>query len=102
MGIKIENARYFVYRAARQLDEGVSPTKYSSIAKLVATETAVQVCFDAMQIFGGHGYAKEYDVERFFRDACAGPMVEGTSEIQRNIVARVMLGELPEYRKKKA
>jgi alkylation response protein AidB-like acyl-CoA dehydrogenase len=102
MGIKIETARYFVYRAARQIDEGLSPTKYSSIAKLVATETAVQVCFDAMQIFGGHGYAKEYDVERFFRDACAGPMVEGTSEIQRNIIARVMLGELPEFRKKKA
>ena len=102
MGIEIETARYFVYRAARQIDEGLSPTKYSSIAKLVATETAVQVCMDAMQIFGGHGYAKEYDMERFLRDACAGPMVEGTSEIQRNIIARVMLGELPEYRKKKA
>jgi len=101
MGIKIETARYFVYRAARQIDEGLSPTKYSSIAKLVAAETAVQVCLEAMQIFGGHGYAKEYDVERFFRDACAGPMVEGTTEIQKNIIARVLLGELPEYRKKK-
>ena len=101
MEIKIETARYFVYRAARQIDEGLSPTKYSSIAKLVATETAVQVCLEAMQIFGGHGYAKEYDVERFCRDACAGPMVEGTTEIQKNIIARVLLGELPKYRKKK-
>ncbi len=101
MGIKIETARYFVYRAARQIDRGLSPTKYSSIAKLVAAETAVQVCLEAMQIFGGHGYAKDYDVERFLRDACAGPMVEGTTEIQKNIIARVLLGELPEFRKQK-
>lgn len=101
MEIKIETARYFVYRAAKQIDEGLSPTKYSSLAKLLAGEYAVQVCLDAMQVFGGHGYAKEYEVERFFRDARAGTLVEGTSETHYNILANVMLGKLPEYGKRK-
>ena len=100
MLVKIETARLMVYKAASLLDAGFAPTKWASMAKLVAGEVAVEVCLEAMQILGGHGYAVEYDVERFFRDGRAGTMVEGTSEIQRNILANILLGKLPAAKKK--
>ena len=72
MLVKIETARLLVYKAASMIDAGFTPTKWTSMAKLVAGEVAVEVCLEAMQILGGHGYAVEYDVERFFRDGRAG------------------------------
>ncbi|HEX59354.1 MAG TPA: acyl-CoA dehydrogenase [Methanomicrobia archaeon] len=100
MLVKIETARLLVYKAASMIDAGFTPTKWTSMAKLVAGEVAVEVCLEAMQILGGHGYAVEYDVECFFRDGRAGTMVEGTSEIQRNILANIILGKLPEVKKR--
>ncbi|MCX8152519.1 MAG: acyl-CoA dehydrogenase family protein, partial [Archaeoglobaceae archaeon] len=60
----------------------------SSAAKLFATEAAVKITYEALQIFGGYGYSKEYDIERFFRDARVGTIYEGTSEAQRIVISR--------------
>ncbi|MEM3698541.1 MAG: acyl-CoA dehydrogenase family protein, partial [Archaeoglobaceae archaeon] len=90
----IETARLLVYKAAWLIDQGAPNPAISSAAKLFASEVAVKVCYDAVQIFGGYGYSKESDVERFFRDARAGTIYEGTSEIQRLIIARVLSGKI--------
>ncbi|MEM2243996.1 MAG: acyl-CoA dehydrogenase family protein [Archaeoglobaceae archaeon] len=90
----IETARLLVYKAAWLIDQGAPNPAISSAAKLYASEVAVKVCYDAVQIFGGYGYSKESDVERFFRDARAGTIYEGTSEIQRLIIARVLSGKI--------
>jgi alkylation response protein AidB-like acyl-CoA dehydrogenase len=88
MAMMIDVARNYVYRAAWQKDEGRRFTKEASIAKLFATEMATKVCDSAIQIHGGYGYMKEYHVERFYRDAKLLEIGEGTSEIQRNVIAR--------------
>ena len=90
----IEAARLLVYKAAWLIDQGKPNPALSSAAKLFASETAIKVTYEALQIFGGYGYTKEYDIERFYRDARVGTIYEGTSEIQRLIIARVLSGRL--------
>ena len=74
-------------RAAAK-DRGESTTLYGSMSKLLASETAMWVTTQAIQIFGGYGYVKDYPVERLFRDAKVTEVYEGTSEIQRIVIAR--------------
>ncbi|MBA4493173.1 acyl-CoA dehydrogenase [Paenactinomyces guangxiensis] len=88
MHMQIELARTFVYKAAWLKDQGRKFTKEASICKLYASEVAMNVCNQAVQIHGGWGYMHDYKVERFFRDAKLTEIGEGTSEIQRNIIAR--------------
>ncbi len=86
----IEAARLLTYKAAWLIDRGNPNPALSSAAKLFASEVAVKVTYEAVQIFGGYGYSKEYDIERYFRDARVGTIYEGTSEIQRIIISRFM------------
>ena len=87
----IEAARLLVYQAAWLKAAGRSFAKQASIAKLFATEMAERVCRDAIQIHGGYGYSREYPVERIYRDARLMTIGEGTSEIQRLVIARQVL-----------
>jgi len=91
MATQIEAARHLVYHAAWKKDQGHSVIKEASMAKLFSSEMAMKVTTEAIQIFGGYGYIKEYDVERFFRDAKILEIGEGTSEIQRIIIAKQIL-----------
>lgn len=88
MHMLIELARTYVYKAAWLKDQGKKFTKEASICKLFASEVAMKVCHQAVQIHGGWGYIHDYKVERYFRDAKLTEIGEGTSEIQRNIIAR--------------
>lgn len=88
MAMKIELARTMVHKAAWLKDQGRKFTKEAAIAKLYASEMAVEVCDQAIQIHGGYGYMKEYQVERFYRDAKLLEIGEGTSEVQRMVIAR--------------
>jgi alkylation response protein AidB-like acyl-CoA dehydrogenase len=88
MATRIEAARALLYQAAAAKDAGEPVTKLCSMAKLFATETAMYVTTEAVQVFGGYGYMKEYPVERLFRDAKVTEIYEGTSEIQRVVIAR--------------
>jgi len=88
---EIEAARTLVYRAAWLKDQGRPYTKEAAMAKLFATEMAERVCRNAIQIFGGYGYSREYPVERIYRDARLMTIGEGTSEIQRLVIARHVL-----------
>jgi alkylation response protein AidB-like acyl-CoA dehydrogenase len=88
MHMKIELARTYVYKAAWLKDQGKRFTKEASICKLFASEVAMEVANQAVQIHGGWGYMHDYKVERYFRDAKLTEIGEGTSEIQRNIIAR--------------
>ena len=94
MATEIDAARLMVYRAAWLKDKGVSFTKEAAMAKLYASEAAERACFKAIQIHGGYGYMKEYDVERIYRDNRLTTIGEGTSEIQRLVIARQVLGRL--------
>ena len=91
MATSIEASKHLVYHAAWLKDQNQSVTKEAAMAKLYASETAMRVCTEAIQIHGGYGYIKEYDVERFFRDAKILEIGEGTSEIQRIIISRNIL-----------
>ncbi len=88
MAMHLELARNMVYKAAWLKDQGRSFTKEASMAKLFASEVGMKACDQAVQIHGGYGYMREYQVERFFRDAKLMEIGEGTSEIQRSIIAR--------------
>jgi alkylation response protein AidB-like acyl-CoA dehydrogenase len=88
MASRIASARALLFQAAAAKDAGARVTPYSSMAKLLASETAVFVADEAVQIFGGYGYVKEYPVERHLRDAKVTEIYEGTSEIQRVVIAR--------------
>jgi butyryl-CoA dehydrogenase len=94
MATEIDAARLMVYRAAWLRDQGVRFTKEAAMAKLYASEAAERACFKAIQIHGGYGYMKEYDVERIYRDNRLTTIGEGTSEIQRWVIARQVLGKL--------
>jgi butyryl-CoA dehydrogenase len=91
MAMRIEAARLMVYNAARLKDEGEPHGKEAAMAKLFASETANQAARDAVQIHGGAGYLEDFPVERFFRDARITEIYEGTSEIQRVVIARHVL-----------
>ncbi|HOL67697.1 MAG TPA: acyl-CoA dehydrogenase family protein, partial [bacterium] len=88
MATQIEAARGLVYHSARLIDAGEKDVSMiSSMAKLFASDTAMKVTTDAIQIFGGYGYMKEYPVEKMFRDAKITQIYEGTNQIQRNVIA---------------
>lgn len=93
MATKIEAARYLLYKAAWLLDQGKPFEKYASMGKLYASETAMWVSTKAVQVLGGYGYMKDYPVERYMREAKLFEIIEGTSEIQRNILANLILKE---------
>ncbi|RMI28786.1 acyl-CoA dehydrogenase family protein [Nocardia stercoris] len=87
MATKQQAARLLTLDAARKLDAGERADMEAGMAKLFASETAMQIALDAVRIHGGYGYSKEYDVERYFRDAPLMIVGEGTNEIQRNVIA---------------
>jgi len=91
MAMQIEAARLLMYRAAALKDLGKKTTKESSMAKLFAGEMSVRVCEEAIQIHGGYGYTKDYPAEKYWRDSKLCTIGEGTSEIQRIIIAREIL-----------
>jgi alkylation response protein AidB-like acyl-CoA dehydrogenase len=92
MGTEIDAARLLVYRAAALKDKGEPVTEAGAKAKLFASETARRQTGEAIQILGGYGYTKEFPVERYYRDAKITEIYEGTSEIQRLVIARSILG----------
>jgi alkylation response protein AidB-like acyl-CoA dehydrogenase len=94
MATKIELARLMVYKAAWNFDQGRIDPKLTSMAKMVAGRTAVEVADEAIQLLGGYGYMLEYEVERFYRDAKICELYEGTKEIQKNTIASAVLGKL--------
>jgi len=91
MATKLIAARQLVLHAARSLDGGTRANMEVGMAKLFASETAMQIALDAMRIHGGYGYSTEFDVERYFRDAPLMIVGEGTNEIQRNIIVRELV-----------
>ncbi len=91
MGCSIESARLLTYKAAYMCDQGMEYGLTSSMAKLTASEAAMQATYYAVQIHGGYGLMKAYQVERYFRDAKMGEIYEGTSEIQRLVIASHLL-----------
>jgi alkylation response protein AidB-like acyl-CoA dehydrogenase len=94
MATEIEAAKLLTYHAAWLRDKGRNVIKEAAMAKLFASETAMKVTTEAIQVLGGYGYVKEYDVERFFRDAKILEIGEGTSEVQRIIISREILKSL--------
>ena len=91
MATEIEASRLLLYQAAHHIKNLKKSNYYSSIAKYKASEVAVSVANDAVQIFGGYGYVKEYPVEKFYRDSKLSTIGEGTSEIQKLVIARSVL-----------
>ena len=91
MATELDAARLLILRAAWLKDQGLGVTKESAMAKLYASEAATRACNEALQIHGGYGYMKDYPVERYLRDAKICEIGEGTSEIQRLIIARQLL-----------
>ena len=94
MATELAAARLMVWRAAAALDRGESDaTLACAMAKRFATDVAFQVCNDALQLYGGYGYIKEYEIERYLRDVRVHQILEGTNEIMRLIIARRLLAE---------
>ena len=94
MATQVEAARALTYRVAWMADHGdMRHTKESAMAKLFASEVAVRVANEAVQVFGGYGYVKDYPAEKYYRDAKLCTIGEGTSEIQRLVIARQLLGK---------
>jgi alkylation response protein AidB-like acyl-CoA dehydrogenase len=91
MVTKLTAARQLVLHAARKFDSGERADMEAGMAKLFASEAAMQIALDAMRIHGGYGYSTEFDVERYFRDAPLMIVGEGTNEIQRNVIARQLI-----------
>ena len=92
MATQVEAARNLVYQASHMIDEGhPQVTKFAAMAKLFASDTAMRVTTDAVQVLGGYGYIKEYPVERMMRDAKITQIYEGTNQIQRVVIARQLL-----------
>ncbi len=91
---QIEAARGLIYRAAALYDEGKPNTKIASMAKCFASDAAMRITTDAIQVFGGYGYTKDFPVERMFRDAKLTQIFEGTNQIQRIVIARQVLKEV--------
>ncbi|SDN02559.1 Acyl-CoA dehydrogenase, middle domain [Paenibacillus sp. yr247] len=93
MATKIEAARLLTYQAAWRESQGLSYSKESAFAKLFAGDTAMEVTVEAVQIFGGYGYTKAFPVERYMRDAKITQIYEGTNEIQRMVISRILLSD---------
>ncbi len=88
MAMNVEAARSLVWRSGWEIDNGRRNTKYAAFAKAFAADMAMKVTTDAVQVFGGYGYSKEYPVEKLFRDSKIYQIYEGTSQIQRLIIAK--------------
>ncbi len=94
MAIAVEASRALIYSAARMIDSGAkNVAKISAICKTFASDTAMKVTTDAVQIFGGYGYMKEYPVEKLMRDAKITQIYEGTNQIQRSVIASALIKE---------
>lgn len=93
MATKIESARLMVYNAARLKDAGLPFIKQAAMAKLLASEIAEEVASTALNLYGGYGYVKDYPVEKYFRDCKIGQIYEGTSNMQKQTIARMLLAE---------
>ncbi len=94
MATQIEAARHLVHTAARTIDSGHKAiTKISAMCKLFATDVAMKVTTDCVQLFGGYGYCKDYPIEKYMRDAKITQIYEGTNQIQRLVIARALLRE---------
>ncbi len=91
MGMKVEAARLLVHKAAWMCDHHIKNTEVASYAKAFASDSCMQITTDAVQIYGGYGYSKEYPVEKLMRDAKLIQIYEGTSQIQRLVMARELL-----------
>ncbi len=94
MATRVEAARWLVYRAAALVDSGITDHGLIAMAKWLAGETGVRVADEALQLHGGYGYLAENDVERFYRDAKIVEIYEGTKEVEKQIVARSLLGKV--------
>ena len=92
MAVQIEAARLLTLNAAALKDKGERFTAEASMAKLFASETSNKVAYQALQIHGGYGYSKEYPIERYYRDARVTTIYEGTSEVQRIVIANNVIG----------
>jgi alkylation response protein AidB-like acyl-CoA dehydrogenase len=97
MGTKLTAARQLTLYAARRFDAGQRADMEAGMAKLFASETAMEIALDAVRIHGGYGYSTEFDVERYFRDAPLMIVGEGTNEIQRNVIAKQMVRRGPAW-----
>jgi butyryl-CoA dehydrogenase len=94
MAIEIEAARSLVYSVARYIDSGAKDiSKDSAIAKVFATDVAMRVTMNAVQVMGGSGYMREYPVEKMMRDAKILQIYEGTNQIQRNVIGQALIKE---------
>jgi alkylation response protein AidB-like acyl-CoA dehydrogenase len=93
MGMKLDAARLLTYKAASLRDHGEPYSTAASMAKMFASEACVNICEEAIQIHGGYGYIKEFPVEKYWRDSKLLTIGEGTSEVQRMVIARSMIKE---------
>lgn len=91
MALEIESARLLVYKAAWLVDQGELNASLACMAKTIAATNAMKVISESMQIFGGYGYLADYDIERYYRDIRISAIYEGTTEIQKNVIARALL-----------
>jgi alkylation response protein AidB-like acyl-CoA dehydrogenase len=96
MATELDAARLLVWRAAWMQDQGRKTTLESSVAKYYAARATTRACNAAVQIHGGYGYTREFDVERYLRDAKLGEIGEGTNEVQKMVIARELLREAAE------
>jgi butyryl-CoA dehydrogenase len=95
MATEVEAARALVYACARAIDAGVKDiSKESAMAKMYASDVAMKVSVDALQIFGGYGYMKDYPIEKYVRDAKITQIYEGTNQVQRNIIGLQLIREM--------
>lgn len=92
MAMQVDVARQYSLHAARLIDAGIPAARESAMAKLFASEMAETVCSQALQVHGGYGYVKDFPVERYYRDVRVTKIYEGTSHIQKHIIARSLLG----------
>jgi len=95
MAMKVEAARALIYSVARHIDSGstIRPTMYSAMSKCFAGDMAMEVTTDAVQVFGGYGYMRDYPVEKYMRDAKITQIYEGTNQIQRDEIGKILIGE---------
>ncbi len=93
MALKIEGAELLIYQASDMKNRGQKMTKQSAMAKYYASEIAVEIATDAVQVFGGYGYTKDFPVEKYYRDAKLCTIGEGTSEIQKLVISRDILSQ---------
>ncbi|MFA4854722.1 MAG: acyl-CoA dehydrogenase family protein, partial [Candidatus Omnitrophota bacterium] len=95
MATEVEAARALVYSCARMVDAGVKDVaKESAMAKMYASDVAMKVTVDALQLFGGYGYMKDYPIEKYVRDAKITQIYEGTNQVQRSIIALQLIKEM--------